>query len=191
MAETTKAEFFVSTRQAEVIKATFQDNSELLVAMRNLFFSLPTTAEQIALVKGTFTGKDELVNIVRKKIYPIFEEDTIDMPPGLMADFWLDFDKDILGAPQDTIYQRTQSKQQVLDMLSKAIALLQNPEGEKVDMSYNPKLVLNDPLGIGLLARSLYIRTIGQGLQILKVVAEKDKETPEEKKKRIERDSSK
>lgn len=190
MTNTKPVQISLPEQQVNLIKATFKDNEYLLKAMRNLFFGFPVSEEEKTLIKGTFSGNTELKEVVRKKIYPVFS-DTIDLAVGNMADYWLDVEKDILGAFPDAINQRVSSKQQVSEMLAQAITLLENPDGTKVDLSYNPKLLMNDPLQINLLARSLYIRTIGQGLTLIKMIADMKEETVEEKKKRIQADSSK
>lgn len=169
---------YVSTDEAALLQATFKNNEILLTIIRNLFYGFDISKADKALVKKTFADSPKLVDAVRRKIFPKFEMDVSSMPTGLICDYWLDMDKDILGAHPDAIAQRVNSKQQVFEMLSSAMDLLINPDGKKIDLSYNPKLLVNDPLQINLLARSLYIRTIGQGILIIKMVADREDKTP-------------
>lgn len=168
----------VSKKQTDLIKANFKGNDFLLKAVRNLFYGFALTEMEIDVIKKTFSGNSELCGVVRKKIFPLFE-DTIDLDTGLAADYWLDVEKDILGAHSSAIYQRISSKQMCFDMLEQAIGLLENPTGTKVDMSYAPNLA-TDEWQVKLLARSLYIRTIGQGLALIKIIADQVEQTSAE-----------
>lgn len=191
MTETKPASQLATTdKQADLIKSVFKENEFLLKAMRNLFFGLTMTQTETDIIKSTFGSNPELRSIVRKKIYPIFSEDTLDLPTGLVADFWLDIDKDLLGASRDAIYQKVHSKQRVSEMLSDAIALLENPDGKKINLSYNPNTII-DELQVSLLARALYIRTIGQGLFILKTIADQKVETPTAIQEKAKKNSTK
>lgn len=190
MTEHTKAEI-VTTMQshANLIKAAFKGNDYLLKVMRNIFFGFEVSKEDKALVKTTFASP-LLYEVVRRKMCPIFS-DTVDVELGGVADYWMDMEKEILGAFPDAINQRVFSKQQVLEMLEQALKLLKNPEEKSVDLSYNPKLSTNDPLQINLLARSLYIRTVTQGLSLLKLIANIEDKTAEQKLEQNNQNSSK
>lgn len=190
MTETKPIQMPISERQTNLIKATFKDNEFLLKAIRNLFFGFAMAEQEKSLISNTFAGNPELRDVVRKKIYPIFEEDTKDLTIGLYADYWIDIEKEILGAHSTAIYQRVTSKQKMLDMLKVAFTLLENPNGTPVDLSYIPNLMA-DEWQIGLLARSLYIRTVNQGLVMIKAIADMKEESPTDKAKRIAKDSSK
>lgn len=177
-----------SERQVALIQATFKNNDDLLRIVRNLFFGLDLSESEKDLVKSVFNGKIELIETVRRKIYPVFELDMPNLPTGLLADFWLDMDKDILGAHTDAIYQRVNSKSEVLKLLNRAIGLLQNTDGEKIDLSL--KSFEADPLQVGLLTRALYTRTVVHGLGLIKQIADLKVESEKDKKERMKKDST-
>lgn len=179
----------VSQRQSDLIKKTFKDNDYLLKVMRNMFFGFDTSLADKKLISHTFSSDKELRDVVRKKIFPIFS-DTIDLETGLAADYWLDIEKEILGAHSTQIHQKIMSKQKCFDMLTSAMSLLENPNGTAMDLMYVPNLMA-DEWQVNLLGRSLYIRTIGQGLFILKMIANQKDESPKEEEIKKGKNSSK
>lgn len=175
-----------SEKDIEVIKGTFCENEALLVLLRKLFFGKNLTQEEKDLIKSTFANP-EVVEVLRRKVYPVQDFDR-----GLMSfnDFWLDAETQIFGSHRDTIYQTIESKKLIKGMLAKAFNLLTNPDGEKVDIEYDP-VIEADPLGIKLIARNLYIRAIQTALITVHLIAGKKDETPEQAAKRLMQDSSK
>ena len=174
-------QMYVSTNEAELLKSVFKGNEYLLKVIRNLFYGFVVSDEDKKLIRDTFSGKKELIAAFRRKVYPIFEIDVPDMPVGLLCDYWLDMDKELMGASNNAIYQRMMSKTRAMDMLEKSFALLENPDGEQVDLKYVDSVT--DEFRVALLARSLYIRTVGQGLLIVKMISDKADVTPEEQEK--------
>lgn len=188
MTENKKVELSaVLEEETMLIKANFKGNESLLKAMRNLFFGFELTEIEKNQIRSTFTNS-KLKEVVRKKILPMFE-DTKELGIGLAADFWLDVEKEILGAGIQAIEQRIRSKQMVFEMVNKAIGLLENPD-DSMKLQYQPDMAL-DPLQIGLLARSLYIRTIGQGLSLIKLIADQEDKTAEKIEETRKKDSTK
>lgn len=175
-----------SEKDIEVIKGTFCDNEALLVLIRKLFFGKDITKEEKDLIKATFANP-EVVEVLRRKVYPVQDFDR-----GLLSfnDFWLDAESQIFGSSRDTVYQTIESKKLIKDMLGKAFNLLTNPDGEKVDITYEP-IVEADPLGVKLIARNLYIRAIQTALITVHLIAGKKEESPEQATKRLMQDSSK
>lgn len=176
----------VSEKEASLLKVTFKENEYLLKALRALFFGFDVSTEDKDLIKKTFSNI-ELKEALRKKMYPMM---SADVPIGEVADFWIGVEQQIFGASRDAIFQAVNSKMKVLELLEQAIKLLDNPDGDKIDLSFNPKYSA-DELQIGLLARNLYIKTIEMALYMIKQIADLKEETPEEKKKRMALDSSK
>lgn len=179
----------VMDEHAQLIKIVFKDNDRLLKIMRNLFFGFPISKSEKESIVTTFGGHDGLTEAVRRKMVPLFT-DSIDLPVGVVADYWLGLEQEVLGAPSPAIYQRVASKTKVFEMLMDAIALLKNPDGKKISLDKMPNLV-SDEWQVSLLARSLYIRSIGAGLEMLRQIANMKEETNEEKELRIRKDSTK
>lgn len=173
---------------AALIKTVFKDNGELLRIMRNLFFSFELSKTEKDNVLKNFGKNSKLIEAVRRKMVPLFS-DTIDLPVGVVSDYWLGLESEILGAANNAIYQRVNSKIIVFDMLMVAIDLLKNPDGPKVLFTDKPSL--NDEYQIGLLARSLYIRSVGAGLEMLRQIAQMVEKSPDELAKQAAFNSNK
>lgn len=185
MAEKTKQKLMYSDKELELIKGAFCENEELLILMRKLWHGVELSSESKELIKNTFKNK-ELVEAVRHKVYGL---NNLDTPLGQVSDFWLGVEKQIFGASRDTIEQAVQSKALVLSMFEKAMLLLENPDGEKVDTSVSVSSV--DGLQIKIIARNLYVQAIETALLTLFIIAGKKEETVEQTRKRLEQDSSK
>lgn len=171
-------------QENELLKMVFKNNDYLLKLTRNVFFGFPITDEEKRIVKETY-GNAALKEIVRKKFYPIFGDE---MPIGSVSDFWGGTEQNLLGQHRDTICQNVLSKQEVLEMLGKGFNAL--TDYKKIDLSYNPKLSLNDDLAVKLLARNLYIRTVETGLNFIKIVANQKEENKKETAKKLLKNSS-
>ncbi len=176
----------IPEKDKEIIQATFKGNDVLLETMRKVFFGFDLSDGDIALLKTTFSNP-AVKEAVRRKLIPNFV-DTANLPIGVCADFWLDVEKEILGASSSAIYQRVMSKQGVLDMANKAMSLLDNPV-EKMDLSFTPSAV--DEWQVKLLTRSLYIRTVGSCLSMLYTIANMKDETPKQVEEKKIKNSSK
>src|SRR5574343_136048 len=155
-----------SNKDSDLIKSTFGENDELLVMVRKLFFGGKLTAEEKKTVTNTFSNPD-VVEVLRRKVYGVNNFET---PIGQLSDFWLGAESQIFGATRDTVYQAIMSKELVLSMFIKGLNLLSNPDGERVSIN-----VLNDietdPLGVNLIARNLYMKSIESALHAVKVIA--------------------
>lgn len=173
-------------KEVALLKVVFKDNDALLKSMLSLWFGFDISEAEKELIKGTFVDKD-LREAVRKKIFPILSND---VPIGEVQDYWIGVDQNILGQNRDTIAQIIGSKQQVFDMLKTAMVLLENPDAVKMDLTYKPSLV-DDALQIGLVARTLYIKTIQNGLVMIKTIANLDPKTQEQVNEAMKKNSSK
>ena len=174
----------------QLLKSVFKNNDGLLKIVHLLFLGIDLTDSEKEIIKSTFYGKKELQFAIRRITYPVFEVDIRNLDIGTVADFWMDIDKELMGASRDAIYQRVQSKQLTLNNLEKAFKLLNNVDGEKIDLSYNADTSI-DLLQVKLLARSLYIRTIVQAIGIIKQISNMEIETQKQKETRLKKDSAK
>ena len=177
--------FPVNEKERDLIIGAFKDNEYLLKAIRSLLFGFDVSDDDKKLIKDTFAN-NELKNAFRKRIYPILDNT---MPIGQISDFWLGTESQTFGAQRDTIYQAYQIKMIVQKLLDAAIALLNDPESTKIDLSV--PLIEADPLMCGLMARNLYIKSIENGLLTIKLTAEQKIDTPADTKIKQLLDSSK
>lgn len=170
----------------KIIKSTFKDNDFLLKAMRALFLGLELTDDEKTLIKSTFSDKG-LLRIIYKKFLPTLDKES---PIGQVQDIWLGVEQMVFGMTKETIYQAINYKELALNMTARALALLENPNGERIDVSFNPMTNINDEYGINLLARNQYIRHVESQLMFLKVIAEQKEEDTKEQQKRIAQNSA-
>lgn len=170
-----------------LIKAVFSENDELLLTMRKLFFGAVLTVDEKELIKNSFKDK-AVVDVFQRKLYGVNNYQT---EIGHVNDFWLGAETQIFGASRDTIYQTISSKEHILENFEKALALLSNPDGERVDISKMKMSLEADPLGVGLLVRILYMKAMESALHAVKTIAGTKAETVEEAMKRLAKDSAK
>lgn len=170
-----------------LIKQVFSKNPDLLKVLQALFLGFELTAEEKEMVKTTFAN-DELFEAVRRRFAPRLERDTM---VGQQSDEWAGLEEQIYGAYEGQIYQAVHYKKEAIKMAKQAMALLKDPDGPKIDISYDPDVVLNDPLQIKLLARNMYIKMIQNQLSTIWVIAEqKENENPQQTAERILKDST-
>ena len=172
-------------KDLELIKATFCENNELLVTMRQLFCGIEISKAEKAIIKSTFKNPD-LVEAVRHKLYG---KNNFSMPIGQISDFWVGTEQQIFGRDKDEIRQAVESKHRVKGMFEKAVALLSNPDGEKVSIEFDS--IDEDDLQISLISRNLFLKAVENTLLSLLAIAGKKGETIEQTTARLKADSSK
>lgn len=185
MAELKKINAPVSDKERELLKSVFKDNEYLLKIIRSLFFGYDVTQKEKDLIVKTFKNAD-LKEYFRKKIYPLMSNET---PIGQISDFWLGVEEQVLGQSRDTIYQIHASKSEVKRMLEKSIALLTNPDGEKINLEVSS--IEADPLQVKMLARNLYIKTMETGLNFIQLTANYEEPSSTEINKKAKLNSNK
>lgn len=183
--EESQDKIIVSEEELVIIRSTFKDNDVLLKAIRALLFGLDPTVEEKKLVRDTFSDK-KLLKVFRNRLYPKLNKD---VPIGEVADRLLGMEVSINAMSKDTIRQVIEYKQQVHKMMDIGLALLENPEGELVNLDYD--FDIPDEVGSRLMARNQYIRHIEGQLSLLQVVANTKKETTQESLTRLKKNSSK
>lgn len=172
----------------KLMKQVFKKNPNLLQALQDMFLGFEMTDNEKSLIKSAFES-DDLYRIFKKKFTPQLEKGVM---VGQQSDAWAGLEKDIHGAPRDTIYQSVHYKKEAMKLAEQAVALLRNPDGERPDLSFNPDLAVDDPLQVNLLARNMYISMVQQQLAMIWVMVEQNEgETPQETAKRIAQDSAK
>ena len=175
-----KSKLTVSDSEIALIKKTFAENDDLVIALRALFFGLQLTDSERKIIQSTFDGNDALKRVIRKRFLPTVSREN---PIGVVTDVWLGVETQIFGVPQDTIFQAIKSKELVISMVKTALNLMDNIDGEKVNVEYDPNGLLTDPYGLKLLARNQFVRHIETQLSWLYVIAGQSNETPDQRAK--------
>jgi hypothetical protein len=181
-----KKELMYSDKEIALIKSVFADNEPLLLAIRKLFFGLEMSQAEKDIIKGAFTSA-EIIEVFRRKVYSTGRYDT---PIGQISDFWFGVEKQVFGASRDTIAQAVESKKLAKAMFEKSFLLLENPDGEKVDVEYIQDAII-DPLQVSIIARNIYMQAIETALLTIKLIAGTKDETLEATVKRLKKDSAK
>lgn len=177
----------ISTNDQEIalIKSIFKDNEQLLKHMRSLFLGIPLTDVEKGMIALELKG-EEIQKVLQRRFLPTIEKDA---PIGQISDVWLGVETMIFGAQRDTIEQAVLYKEKALKMTAHALSLLNNLDGEPVDISYNADV--SDSLQINLLARNQFLRHVEQQLLFLKIISEQEDESQKDKVERNKRDSTK
>jgi len=152
----------------DLIKEIFKDNEKLLKIIRNVMFDLEVSKEDKEILKNTFKNK-EAKEAFRIKLHSKRGDD---VKFGSIADFWVPLgDEALVGKSEDTIRQIVLPRAKLEKMFEVAINLLDNPDGEKVDLSYDPESIDADPLQINLLARNKFLNAIEATLNFINIQA--------------------
>lgn len=179
------SELNINDKEIEVIKATFADNEELLKLVRALFFGFELTVDEKNIIRDTFSNA-ELRAIFWRRFHPVLDRNT---PIGQVQDVWLGVEGMVFGQPGHVAIQAVGYKEKALEMTKKALNLLDNPDGDRVDVVFVPSKF--DEQQISLLARNQFIRHVESQLLFLKTIAGGKTETAQQVKERLSRDSSK
>lgn len=176
----------ITDKETKIIQAVFND--DLLKQVRALMLELPLTEVEKGSIKSVFADK-EVLAVMYKRFYPTLDKDT---PIGQVQDTWLGTESMVFGNSLDAITQALGYKKASLAYTKKALELLEDPFGEPVAYvkDYDPVSYPNDPLGITLLARNQYIRHVENQLLFLSIIAKQTVVTPEEAKKKSDKDSA-
>lgn len=177
----------INEAELALLRTTFKENEYLLKKIRALMYGFPVSAEDKDTIKKTFAS-DELKRIMRKRFLAPMD---IDAPIGELSDYWLGVENMTFGQPPEVINQAIEYKQGAWVMTNKALALLEDPDGETPDIDYTPIKYPNDPLQINLMVRNKFISNVENQLMFIWIIAQQEIKTPEEMKKIREKDSLK
>lgn len=176
----------VPKKDVEIIRAYFKDGDELLRSIRAVMLDISPTDHDKQVTKTTFANK-ELLTAVSNRLHPTLETSK-DAGLGQLQDVWAGVESMVFGQHENTIKQAIGYKDRALKMTKQALALLENPDGEKPRTRYEPSEVVDDPLAIELQARNMFIKHIDTQLLYLWVIA--NQENKEEVQKRLKQDNT-
>lgn len=168
----------------EIVQQVFRDNEALLKIVRSLFLGLDLTEQEKQAIKEIPAGAK---NVLKTFFNPSLSKDA---PLGVVSDAWMGIDRDIRGATEPTVYQIVKSHELRIELVQKALELLDNPDRDQLFLGYDSSTLMSDPMQTGLLARNGYITYVNQQIYNLHMLANIKKETPEEATKRLKKDSA-
>lgn len=169
-------------KQLSLIKSAFEGNKELLISIRNLFFGLELSKAEKDLIVKTFASP-ELRKIMRDRLIPSIDKEA---PLEVSKDMWTGFD--MISSTNEVIKRTVQVRANLIGMLEIALELLENPDGKRPYVDFNP--MTGDVDGVLLTSRNHFIGMVVSQLNALSVIANTKTDTPEQIKKKIRKDSS-
>lgn len=174
-------------KDKEILKSVFENNDALLKLIRALFMGLSLTPAEQKIIKDTFGGKTELLEAMRRKFKPDLDRDA---SIGEIIHDWAGAENNVYGKHPDEIRQFISYKLLTLDMMEKALKLLENPEQASITEFLEPQSLEKDPLQVHLLAYVQYIKHVEMQLTFIKILCMKE-EDAKAMMKRLEQNSSK
>lgn len=177
----------VNKKEIDLLKATFRKNEALLKSIRALFLGMKVSKTEKDAIRSAFASK-ELLAVFERRFLPTLDRES---PIGQVQDEWLGAEKMIFGMGPEQIAQAHGYKVKSIAMTRTALDLLKNPDGPTVSVSsYKPKSIEEDPLQIDLLSRNQFLRHVENQLTFIWVLASAEEQTPEQKKEKSTKDSS-
>jgi len=163
-----------------VIRNTFFNRQDLIIAVRNLFFG-QATMHEMEEVKAAFESP-ETRRVLRKVILPTMQPDD---PLKQSIDLWQTVKID--DVEDNRVYQLVEARAALIEMLEQSLQLLDNGGvGEPVDLSVDPKTADF----VRLMARNSFISHVETQLVMIVTMAMTTPETPEEAMLRMKKDSN-
>jgi hypothetical protein len=186
MAQQTQVMRF-SDSELDIIKGTFLDNYELLIAVRKVMLQMPLGAVDLAILL-VFKGKDELNKVMRKTFLPELDSEA---PLGQEIDLWMILPIDKMTPTE--AYPHLQANKIAIDYIDQQLETLK-------DTNKVGKIRLSEMVGIKPDETETYINNVARNTIIgftenqlvqLRTLAEQNRETEEERKLRESKDSNK
>lgn len=166
-----------------LLKTVFADNDNLLRILRNLFMGVELSAEE---KQAVIAIPVEVKKIVRKRFTGEFDKSTL---VGQTSDPWAGIE--VLGKTPEFIFQIIKAREQLIELVKRAMELLDDPNKKLPELTFHSTLLDNDPWAIGFLARAGFLQQVDGQLSLIKVIVGTKSETVEQAKKRLQADSSK
>lgn len=170
-----------------IIKSTFSENPAILLALRKVFLQAKLTKEDLEVLKPIRENK-AVQSLVRKTYLPELE---LDAPIGQMIDLWLTVDNKDKSPMESTLALKVRAR--LMELINAGLARLETDKTDATEkvIEFKPDFELDDEnLYVEWMARNGVITHTEFQLSQLSFLAEKKDETPEELKKRLQRDSS-
>lgn len=181
--------FLFSDAELSLIKSVFAENEELIYAVRNVLLQFENSPVENKLVKDFIT--EPVIAVLKKRIFPQVEKD---LPLTQLGDLLQTLNKDMQAKGPEEMEPLFMAKLIEIEYLDQQFVEL---SGEKVIRIHS----LDDWANLkGKSATQMYVETTARNfilayvdgmLMHLKTIAGEKKESLEEAKKRMERNSSK
>lgn len=176
-----------SDAELSVIKATFVDNDELLIAIRKVFLQLDLTTAEKQMIKS-LQDKPDLLAVIRKSFLPEIDGNA---PFQQVVDLFMTLKMDDKTPTQ--AYPHILAREKLIQYLHEQLRFLE--EGAKPKLSFKELTKIGDKVDediyIDLLCRNTIIGHTEMQLQQFIVLAGQSDETVEQTKERLFKNSTK
>jgi hypothetical protein len=173
--------------ELDIIKKSFVDNDQLLIAIRKVFLQLDLTTAEKQLIKS-LQEKPELLAVIRKAFLPEIDGDA---PFQQVVDLFMTLKLE--DKTPTEAFPHIQAREKLIQYLHEQLRFLE--EGAKPKHSFNQMSVLGDKVDediyIDLICRNTVIGHTEQQLMQFVVLAGQSDETVEQTKKRLIKNSTK
>ena len=178
--------FIFNDVELSLIKAVFADNDDLLYLIRNVLLQFPLTAEEMKMLRSAMTP--EVISVLRKRILP---EVSPDAPFSQLSDLYQTLNNDLNTKSSGEMELLFEAKQLEIDYLTQQFLVLEGKDVEQKIILDDLKDLRSDNAYVNTKARNFILAYVDQMLILVKNIAGEKKETVEEAKKRMQRDSTK
>ncbi len=170
--------------ELEVIKATFADNYDALVAIRKVMLQMPLNQTDIQKVK-TFSKTSLMV--IRKAFLPTLDGDA---PVQQLIDLWMTIKLDD-KSPEEAL-PHLKARELLIEYLDQQLKVLEGGKTETIKFSsLNSLKGTPEKIYSNLIARNTIVSHTEMQLFQFQILAGQTSESVEETKERLTRDSSK
>jgi ERCC4-related helicase len=161
----------IQHKDNDVVRMYLKSKEDIFIAIRSLMFGQEISKEYKDIIKQLF-GDSNLRDAFKRSISPEITDES-----GLprLTDRWSQLVEveTITGSSPETIRQLVSSSKMLVGMCDKALNLLVNPDGDKVVLDFDfEKSLEEDPYGVAIIARNMFIRHINTKLNHLRVIAD-------------------
>jgi hypothetical protein len=177
-------------KELEVIKKTFAENDELLIAIRKHFLQLPVgILEQDLLVK--LKSDEEALKVIRKSFLPTIDGDA---PFNQVIDLWMTIE--LKGKDPKEAYNEIVAREMLIDYLEQQLKVLEGgvPSVNDIVLKDLTRVAVKtqaDLMYCKFVMRNTLIQHTEQQLYMFSILAGQKNETVEQTKERLKKDSAK
>jgi hypothetical protein len=175
--------------ELDIIKQTFAENDDLLIAIRKHFLQMPLELQEQHML-NKLRENEAAMAVLRKTYLPTLDGNA---PISQLIDLWMTVD--LKDKSPEQAYPHLEARELLVTYLNQQLTFLESEEvlGEE-EIQFEK---LSGAVGKGaeqayidLVARNTLVSHNEQQLQMLSILAGRKEETVEETQKRLRRDSS-
>lgn len=175
-----------SDSELSLIKGTFSENDELLIALRKVFLQIPLSPlDQSLLI--TIKGHTEILDILKKTFLPEIDGDA---PFNQVIDLWMTVE--IKNKSTSDAKLEVLAREKLIHYIKQQLDFISSGKDGKIrfDSLVDTKLPADD-LFVNMAMRNTLIHHVEMQLLMLSMLAGQKTETVEQTKERLRKDSTK